>query len=115
MITNIEALNALRPGEEWSWRGDEYSGLTWLAATAKPTEADISAKYNELIAAAPMAELRRQRDELLAACDWRASSDLTMTDDWKNYRIALRNLPETSPSPTLIDGILGNVTWPEAP
>mgnify|MGYP003654014122 CR=1 FL=1 len=115
-ISKTDALIALRPGEEWAWSGEEYSGLTWLDEAAKPAEADINAKYDELVAAEPMLELRRQRDAKLALTDWRASSDLTLTDDWKNYRIALRNLPATSSSPTLdSNGVLGNVTWPTAP
>ena len=115
-IRKSEALSALRPGEEWAWSGEEYSGLTWLDAAAKPSEADITAKYDELVAAAPLAELRRQRDRKLAECDWRASSDLTLTDAWKAYRVALRDLPSTSSSPTLdSNGVLGNVTWPTAP
>jgi hypothetical protein len=62
------------------------------------------------------AEVRRQRDTLLQDCDWRASSDLTLTDAWKAYRVALRDLPSTSSSPTLdSNGVLGNVTWPTAP
>ena len=44
--------------------------------------------------------LRAQRDKLLAACDWRASSDLTLTDAWRTYRQALRDLPASS-SPKL--------------
>ena len=115
-ITKVDALSALRPGEEWAWSGEEYSGLTWLDSTSKPTEAEITAKYDELVAAAPLAELRRQRDRKLAECDWRASSDLTLTDAWKAYRVALRDLPSTSSSPTLdSNGVLGNVTWPTAP
>ena len=114
-ITKVDALSALRPGEEWAWSGEEYSGLTWLDSTSKPTEAEITAKYDELVAAEPMTELRRQRDAKLASTDWRASSDLILTDDWKNYRQALRDLPSTSPYPTLTDGVLGNVTWPTKP
>lgn len=114
-ITKSEALAALRPGEEWVWSGDEYSGLTWLDSTSKPSEAEITAKYDELVAGEPMLELRRQRDAKLASTDWRASSDLILTEDWKNYRQALRDLPSTSPSATLTDGVLGNVTWPTEP
>ena len=114
-ITKAEALWLLRPGEEWAWSSEEYSGLTWMDSTDKPSEADITTKYNQLVAAEPMTELRRQRDRKLLACDWRASSDLTLTDAWKAYRTALRNMPATSSSPTLTNGVLGNITWPDIP
>ena len=45
--------------------------------------------------------LRDERNRLLTLTDWRASSDLTLSDAWKNYRQALRDLP-ASASPTLI-------------
>jgi len=116
MITKADSLFALRPGEEWTWSGDEYSRLTWMDSTSKPSEAEINAKHDELIAAAPMAELRRQRERKLTECDWRASSDVTLSDAWKAYRVALRDLPSTSSSPTLdSNGVLGNVTWPTEP
>ena len=103
-ITNGQALAALRPNESWGWPGDtsDYSKLNWLdEGASKPSQADIINKKNSMISAAPMAELRRQRDEKLAECDWRASSDVTLDDAWKTYRVALRDLPETSPNPTL--------------
>ena len=118
-ITNAQALTALRPGESWGWPGDtsDYSKLEWLdESTTKPSESDITNKKNSMISAAPMVELRRQRNQKLAECDWRASSDVTLSDAWKAYRVALRNLPATSSSPTLNNnGVLGNVTWPTAP
>lgn len=51
--------------------------------------------------------IRLQRDKLLQNTDWRASSDLTLADDWKNYRQALRDVP-TQSDPF-------NITWPTAP
>ena len=51
--------------------------------------------------------IRLQRDKLLQATDWRASSDLTLSDAWKNYRQALRDVP-TQSDPF-------NITWPEEP
>ena len=36
-------------------------------------------------------ELRHQRNNLLIETDWRAGSDLTMSDDMKTYRQALRD------------------------
>ena len=51
--------------------------------------------------------IRLQRDKLLQATDWRASSDSTLSDAWKNYRQALRDVP-TQSDPF-------NITWPEQP
>jgi hypothetical protein len=36
--------------------------------------------------------LRQIRNNLLAKTDWMANSDITMSDDWKTYRQALRDL-----------------------
>ena len=40
-----------------------------------------------------IAELRFKRNQLLAETDYMANSDVTMSDDWKTYRQALRDLP----------------------
>lgn len=81
-------------------------GVTWSQITAKQTELDN---------AAPMAELRRQRDAKIAATDFYALSDVTMSDAWKTYRQSLRDLPASS-SPSLdSSGALTNVTWPTKP
>ena len=53
-------------------------------------------------------EIREQRNRLLAETDWMAGSDVTMSDSWKTYRLALRDI-------TLQDGFPDNVTWPEKP
>ena len=36
--------------------------------------------------------LRRKRNSLLIKTDWIANSDVTMSDEWKTYRQALRDL-----------------------
>jgi glycine betaine/choline ABC-type transport system substrate-binding protein len=76
-------------------------GTTW---------ADVKAKYDEMVAAKPMADLRVERDRRLAETDWWASSDLTMSDAQKKYRTDLRNVPAQS-------GVTGldDVTWPSKP
>lgn len=38
--------------------------------------------------------VREKRNEELAATDWRAVKDRTMSQAWKDYRQALRNLPQ---------------------
>ena len=40
------------------------------------------------------AELRRERNRLLAETDFYALSDVTMSDDMKTYRQNLRDLPD---------------------
>lgn len=60
-----------------------------------------------------MAEIRAQRDALLAACDWTQLADSPLTTDkktaWATYRQALRNLPDQS-------GLtMSNLTWPTKP
>ena len=39
-------------------------------------------------------EVRNRRNELLKATDWRAVKDRTMPQAWKDYRQALRDLPQ---------------------
>jgi hypothetical protein len=58
-----------------------------------------------------MAELRRQRDALLAETDWMANSDVTMSDAWTTYRQALRDITSQTPS----DDALSNITFPTKP
>ena len=58
------------------------------------------------------AEGRRQRDDLLAACDWVVLPDSPISGDklaeWKTYRQALRDLPANTTD-------WENVTYPTQP
>jgi|TARA_R110000765_G_scaffold318341_2_gene410651 hypothetical protein len=62
-----------------------------------------------------MAELRVQRTMKLMESDWMANSDITMSDAWKNYRTALRNMPANNTNASWDGETLGNVTWPTEP
>tara|TARA_B110000858_G_C17691449_1_gene421411 strand:+ start:676 stop:954 length:279 start_codon:yes stop_codon:yes gene_type:complete len=53
-------------------------------------------------------EARNKRNNLLAATDWTANSDVTMTTEMTAYRTLLRNLPAQADFPTTIN-------WPTAP
>ena len=97
---DIDAIQSLKPNSQWSWVGDEYSGLSWISSNTKPTESEIKNEVARLNAAEPMRLLRVERDKRLTACDWRASTDLTMSTAWKTYRQKLRDLPAIS-SPKL--------------
>ena len=118
IYTKTRALQNLKPTSSFRWEGTDYSGLTWLdSGSTKPTESEIDAEVTKLTNAEPMRLLRVERDRLLTACDWRASSDLTLSTAWKTYRQSLRDLPASS-TPTLdSDGNLdmSSVTFPTEP
>ena len=52
-------------------------------------------------------QVRSQRDKLLESSDEMALAD-RITDEWRTYRQALRDLPAQEGFPT-------NVTWPDKP
>ena len=112
------ALPLLRPRATWSLNGYDYSGLIWLdSEQTQPTETEVNSKISELDNAEPMRLLRIERDARIAKTDWRASADLTLTDAWKTYRQALRDLPASaSPKLNSLDELdLTSVTWPTEP
>ena len=74
-------------------------GVTW---------SQVSAKKTELVNAEPMRLLREERDRLIAATDWWAGSDHTMTAAQTTYRQALRDITDNATS-------LDDVTWPTKP
>ena len=133
MATISEALIALNI-QEWTMTGEPTTEEEFNAQFKKVTGVDsngtgilssdpddfgvtwsqVSAKKTELTNAEPMEELRRQRDALLAETDFYALSDVTMSSEMQTYRQALRDLPDGA-SPTLTDGVLGNVTFPTKP
>jgi len=78
-------------------------GVTWQ---------EIEAKIAELQAAEPLRLLREKRNQLLAATDWMAVSDRTITQAQIDYRQALRDLPEAADPQLNENGNLTNVTWP---
>ena len=61
---------------------------------------------------------REERNRRLAETDWMACSDVTMSNDWKTYRQALRDITTHSNWPNLkvpdIDGS-GDNDWPVKP
>ena len=120
--TISEALNILRPDSSWNLTGSEYSDIEWLdSGQTKPTETEINNKISELDAAEPMRLLREERDVLLSETDWVAARSIetgvAISNDWKTYRQALRDLPSSS-SPSLnqyYDLNFSSVTWPTKP
>ncbi len=136
MATASEALSELGI-TEWVMRGEPTSETEFKEMFRKVTGADengsaietadtskwgvtwkqVSDKIAEMDSAAPMKELRKQRDAKLAETDWTALADVTMTDNMKTYRQALRDLPASNDgkNATLNGRVLENVKWPQKP
>jgi len=65
-------------------------------------------EMNEAVVVANWNRARKERNELLAATDFYALSDVTMSEDMTTYRQALRDLPECVENSE-------DVVWPEKP
>ena len=114
--------------KEWVLRGEPTSETEFEAMFRKVTGADsngsaiesnnpddfgttwsaVSAKKTELTNAEPMRLLREERNRRIAETDWMGNSDVTMSDAWKTYRQALRDITNSATS-------LDDVTWPTKP
>ena len=119
----VSALLALKPGAEWTTRGDNYSDIEWLDKSQTiPTEEELNSKISELQTEEPLRLLRKERNKRLAECDWivtkYAEYGYNIPKEWRNYRQALRDLPSISYRPELDEfGYLkmDSVAWPTPP
>ena len=136
MATVAEALQELSI-TEWVLRGEPTSEDEFKTMFRKVTGADangsaiesddtskwgvtwkqVSDKMTAIDAAAPLKQLRIERNAKLAETDYLALSDVTLADNMKTYRQQLRDLPAAAggKDATLKDGVLENVTWPSKP
>ena len=67
--------------------------------------------YNNAAPARALSRLRERRNRLLAETDFYGNSDVTMSDDMKTYRQALRDLPAGKDTVDKCE----NATWPTKP
>jgi hypothetical protein len=86
----VEELTPAEIGGVWTQQ--------WIARAATQAETDQKAS-----------DVRVQRNDLLAACDWTQLADAPGNSlNWANYRQALRNVPQQA-------GFPWEVVWPTAP
>ena len=107
-IDKSDAILALRPNAQFRLQGDV---LTWTdPKLTEPTTEEIQKKYDELLAAQPLNEVRAVRNMKLAETDWTQNRDVTLSNDadWKTYRQALRDITKTYKT-------LDTVKWPTEP
>ena len=74
------------------------------------TKSEQETEYQATLDANTAASHRNTRNTLLSETDWTAMSDVTMADNMKTYRQALRDLPTHSNWPNLEDA-----DWPTKP
>ena len=84
--------------------------VQFTAEEEKERDAEEKA-WTDAAPAKRMAELRRQRNQLLIETDYMGNSDVNMSDAWKTYRQALRDITSQTPS----DDFLSNITFPKKP
>ena len=83
----------------WDDSYKKSQGLTWEDSSSET-----------LTDAEKLQQLRDLRNAKLQETDWRATSDLTMSDAWKTYRQALRDITKSYQS---MDA--SGFAWPTEP
>ncbi len=84
----------------WKMTGADYKNLVWSDENTipKPTEEDLTSKYNQIVAERPFTQLRKRRNKALsgtdkfAVMDW-PHSNLSAQQQWFDQRQTLRDLP----------------------
>ena len=116
-IKLLHAFTSLYPNANFRWETEngEYLFKNLESDVIGLTEEELLNKKEELQNAEPMRLLREERNQRLTETDWWAGQDLTMTQDQKDYRQALRDLPSTAEPQLDAEGNLTNVTWPTKP
>ncbi len=117
------ALTTLYPNAQWNCTGIDYNTLNWDSGNsdAKPAQSVLDNWVTAQDTAEPMRQLRIERDRRLRECDWVSTKSVdtgvAVSNSWKTYRQALRDLP-ASATPSL-DSFkmlnLASVTWPTKP
>ena len=76
---------------------DGVGTITWdnPSASGLPTDEQIIAKAKTLASDNAVNALRQTRDFLISQSDWMGNQDYNMTDAWKTYRQALRDITTT--------------------
>ena len=114
MTDYAAVLTATFPDALWGLTNNDLRTLTWDESNAdpKPTAEMLDAAWPAVRDARKWAQVRAERDRLLAACDWTQVADAPLTatekEAWADYRQALRDIPQTQDDPD-------SIVWPERP
>lgn len=107
LLRNI--LDGLAPGAKYHFEGGkEYDNVVWQdPVIPKPTLEQCIEYDNQITIRVLTEKLKTERNRLLAETDWWMLADQNPTPEQKAYRQALRDLPNTSPPPSIDEN--GNI------
>ena len=99
---------------------DGVGTITWdnPSASGLPTDEQIIAKAKTLASDNPVNALRQTRDFLISQSDWMGNQDYNMTDAWKTYRQALRDITTTITDDAVRSAMADDInhsSWPTKP
>lgn len=107
--TYIDAVLALvDKAKFYPSASNEWADCVWVDERARPSEAEVTAKLEELISIQPLYYLRKERDKRLLDCDLWGLKDYPTTEAQTTYRQALRDITDNYTS-------LEDVVWPIKP
>tara|TARA_A100000172_G_scaffold17786_1_gene9789 strand:+ start:491 stop:877 length:387 start_codon:yes stop_codon:yes gene_type:complete len=94
--------------------------ITWdnPSASGLPTDEQIIAKAKTLASDNPVNALRQTRDFLISQSDWMGNQDYNISDEWKAYRQALRDITTTITDDAVRSAMADDInhsSWPTEP
>ena len=103
MTDYAAVLEAIRPGARWSLDGDDYSGLTWLDESPKPTKATLDNAWPQV-----QYELKYAAVEAARRARYQAETDGLFFE-------AQREGGDLTAWQAAVDAIKADLPYPEAP
>ena len=90
----IEAILKINPNAKVGVRGNDINTceIEWHDGTTPISKADIEAQFPAVEFDMAMVDLRAKRNKLLAATDYLALSDQTLSEAMATYRQSLRDI-----------------------
>ena len=99
---------------------DGVGTITWdnPSASGLPTDEQIIAKAKTLASDNAVNALRQTRDFLISQSDWMGNQDYNISDEWKAYRQALRDITTTITDDAVSSAMpddINHSSWPTKP
>ena len=99
---------------------DGVGTITWdnPSASGLPTDEQIIAKAKTLASDNAVNALRQTRDLLISQSDWMGNQDYNISDEWKAYRQALRDITTTITDDAVRFAMADDInhsSWPTKP